>query len=119
MCISVYLYMYIIVYRTISRGRRVANRQFVVTSLAEIVRSWWKHPKIAELLRYGGEYKCRDNQYDVQDGDLWKELMAGATVHDLAWGLVNDGIETQGRFSANHSVIPRTYGDLNGEKPYD
>ena len=77
------LCLYTIVYRTISRGRHVANRQFVVTSLAEIVRSWWKHPKIAELLRYGGEYKCRDSQYDVQDGDLWKDLMAGRYISHL------------------------------------
>ena len=37
---------------------------------------------------------------------------SGASVHDLAWGLVTDGIETQGRFSANHSVIPSKYVEL-------
>ena len=38
---------------------------------------------MAKLLRYGGEYECRDLQYDVQDGDLWKELMGGMYTEHL------------------------------------
>ena len=65
-----------VLYRKISRGRLVAVRDFTVISLAETIRSWWSNPKIAELLRYGYEFKEQEMQYDVQDGDLWKEFIA-------------------------------------------
>ena len=96
----------ILIYRRVqSSGQLVAERQFVVVSLAEIIRSWWNHPRIAKLLRYGWEYDSKDLQYDVQDGDLWAEFAAQHTVHDLAWSLCNDGMEVNGAHAQKYSVV--------------
>ena len=84
----------------------MAERQFVVVSLAETIRSWWNHPRVAKLLRYGGEYKRKDLQYDVQDGHLWAEFAADNTLHDLAWNFVCDGMEVNGRHAQRYSVTP-------------
>ena len=125
------VYMYVYAYRAISRGRKVANRQYVVIPLAETIRQWWANPRIAKLLRYGFEYQRRDLEYDVQDGKLWLEFLqkgniilhakaiailvrvthicnihTGATLHDLAWTFVCDGMEINGRYSPNYSLIP-------------
>ena len=77
-------------WRKISRGRLMANREFVIISLADTVRTWWSNSKIAELLRYGFEYKEQDQQFDVQDGDLWKEFIArGVYVYELGMQYFN------------------------------
>ena len=89
-----------------SKKTPVAVKQFVAISLADTVRTWWRHPRIATLLRYGFEYVRTDLQKDVQDGEMWAEFIATATENDLAWNFVCDPMEVNGRHSRQCSVTP-------------